>query len=156
MIRIIKVKVFKEGKLFIHYQKETDNQGWDDYTMDSSESPSPSLYDAMNNLRQSVIELCEFADSDLEKILIRGVTFSWANDVMGATITAQRKLAKSNMNLNINTPHKVSKFYSCGDVGDNKQLLSTATIDILNDIRYEVEKYINGERAQMGLFAATS
>lgn len=151
MTRIKKIKITPETKIFIHYQKEAEN-GWDDYTMTSSEPARDGFYDTLNELRQSVIEMCELPEDDLNKIQVRGVSFSHAHDIMGATITAQKVLLKSNVPLNINTPHKITEFYS--GAGDEKQLLSDLTIDILNSLQNEAEEYIKGNRAQMGLFAA--
>ena len=70
---------------------------------------------------------------------------------MGATISAQMKLNKSNQNLNLNTPHKASDSYSDAPA-DPKQLLPDKCIDALTELCREVELYIRGERAQGKLF----
>lgn len=153
MIRIKKVKVTPEKRIHIEYLKE-NNDNWDEYSMTSCDRAKDSFYDCLNELRQAVIEICELPESDLNRIVVLGVSFSWARDIMGATIIAQRILLRSNVALNLNTPHKAAEFYT--EEGDDKQLLPIWVIDALNDLISECVKYVDGDRAQMSLFAAVS
>jgi len=152
-IRITKAKVTKEKKISMEFQKLTKNLGWDEYSFTCSEDARPEFHAAMNSLAIHVIEMCELPDEYLNRINVRGVSFSYGGDkeVMGATITAQMKLENSNSDLNLNTPHKASDSYSDGPA-DEKQLLSDDCIRYLLKLQKECELYIDGERAQVSIF----
>jgi hypothetical protein len=82
-------------------------------------------------------------------ITVRGVTFTWKNDIMGACITALKSLTTANAPLVLNTPHLPSEPYS-GNPGDVGPVLRRGT-DRLEHLITEVARYIDGERAQAKL-----
>jgi hypothetical protein len=149
--RIKKVKVTKEEKISMVYEKKV-GIGWDEYSFACSDQPKPEFSTALKSLAEHVIEMCELPESYLPKIIVHGVSFSYAgeNNVMGATISAQMKLDKSNQNLNLNTPHKASEPYS--EHADEKQLLSYGCVRALLALQKECQAYIKGERAQTTMF----
>ena len=156
-MRIKKAKVTKENKVLMVYEQHSKTGGWDEYSFTCSEEARPDFYKAMDILKADVIEMCELPESYLERIRVRGVSFSYGgeNDVMGATISAAMELKDSYPNLNINTPHKASQMYS--EVpDDDKQLLSSDCIQRLEDLQTECRAYIKGERAQTKLFEVAS
>lgn len=154
-IRFKKIKVTSEQKITLVYEQENNNRTMDEYSMTCSDKARPEFYSAMKDLAPHVIEMCELPNNYLERIDVRGVSFSYGGEkeVMGATITAQMMLNKSNCNLNLNTPHKASESYSDGD-GDPKQLLSCECVDALKTLCAEAQLYIEGDRAQTKLFGA--
>jgi len=151
-MRIISVRITKENKVSIQYHVK-NNSSWDEFSMTSCDAPLQSFINALDSLKEEVVKMCEFPEKDKDSIIVRGVTYSYGgdNETMGATIIAQKKLLRSNSNLNINTPHKASDYYSGGDNGDPNQLLSHECVGALNDVMDECEKYINGERQQLQL-----
>ena len=154
-MRIKKIKITSDKKVSVAYEKISKTGIWDEYTFTCSELPRPELLTTLSNLAPHVIEMCELPESYVTKIDVRSVSFSYGGEkeVMGATITSQMKLERSNCNLNLNTPHKASDSYSDAPA-DEKQLLSDNCISDLDHLCEEVELYINGERAQARLFAA--
>lgn len=154
-IRFKKIKITSEEKINIVYEKTNNSGKMDEYSMTCSDKARPEFYDVMQALATEVIDMCELPNDYIDRILVRSVSFSYGGDkeVMGATITAQMVLNKSNCNLNLNTPHKASDSYSDGDA-DEKQLLSADCIDALKALCAEAELYIDGDRAQMKLFDA--
>ena len=153
MRRIRKVKLTKEDKIMIVFEQAAGDQ-WDEYSLTCSEKALPSFYAAIQALAPHVIEMCELPQDYAERIIIRGVSVSYGGEaeVMGATITAQMALMKSNCPLSLNTPHKASDSYSGGDA-DLNQLLSRDCIMALRTLYAECDRYIDGERAQGKLFA---
>ena len=151
-MRFNKIKVTKEGKTHLEYQVERDSGALDEVSLICSDEPKPEFNIALNDLAQDVVDLCELPDGYLDRIKVTGVSFSYGgeNSVMGATIIAQMTLKKSNICLNLNTPHKAEVFY--GKDGDPKQLLPDDCITRLCDLSREAEDYINGIRAQGNLF----
>lgn len=154
MLRIKKVKITKESKISMVYEKRTKNGSWDEYSFTCSEAARPEFYTAVSNLAKHVIEMCELPESYLNRITVRGVSFSYSGEaeVMGATISAQMKLEHSYPDLNINTPHKASAPYSEYSEPDEMQLLSDDCIMDLEELQHECKLYIKGDRAQGSLF----
>ncbi|MFA5383972.1 MAG: hypothetical protein WC364_04810 [Eubacteriales bacterium] len=66
-------------------------------------------------------------------------------------ISAQMKLENSYQNLNLNTPYKASDSYSDAPA-DPKQVLDYKCIVALENLQFECEAYIDGDRAQGRLF----
>jgi len=152
-MRIKKVKVMSDEKICLSYETKNTNGKISEYTLVSGEKATPSFYKTLQELRESVIEICELP-GDKDMIKVSGVSFSFAgdNDTMGAVITAQRKLNNSNTPLNLNTPHKAVEPYGEGKAADAKQLLPDECINILNELISESEAYIEGKREQTNLF----
>ena len=152
-MRIKKAKITSDKKVAITYEKRSKYGFWDEYSFACSEDARPEFYGSLKALAPHVVEMCELPESYIDRIEVRGVSFSYGGEkeVMGATISAQMILHDSNCNLNLNTPHKASDSYSDAPA-DEKQLLSDKCIDALNTLCEEVELYINGERAQARLF----
>jgi hypothetical protein len=148
--RIKKIKLTKEGKIHITYEQANSQGTWDEYSMTCSDRAKPSFYDAIDKLREEVRQICELPGGWDDKLTIRGISISWALDVMGATITALMKLLKSSAPLVLNTPHKTEEFYS--EQGDPDSLLSGDCVEVLHKVFKECEAYIDGEREQGGLF----
>lgn len=151
-MRFKKIKAGTAGKISLEYEVK---KGWgmDEFAMSCVDKALPSFHEALQALSEDVVEICEFPESYRDRILVTGVSFSYAgdNEVMGATIISQLRLAKSNVGLNINTPYKASEFY--GETGDKDQLLSEDCVERLGTLQEEAEKYLKGTRAQAELFA---
>lgn len=147
MLRICKVK--DDGdKVRIEYQRErADKQGYDDYSMSSVDRPTVAFTQALSALSADVVQICELPESDADKLTIRGVSVTWTSDIMGACITALKRLNTANSPLVINTPHLPSE-----DYGDNDgPVLREETALRLHRLLLEAEGYIDGDRAQPSL-----
>lgn len=150
-----KVKVTKEGKIFLIWEREIQSGNYDEYSMQCSDQARPEFYNAMTALNKHVVDMCELPDSYLDRITTKSVSFSYGGDeqVMGATISASMKLENSPAGLNLNTPHKACDSYNPEQpVEDPALLLSEKCVDDLDTLMDEAELYINGDRAQMNLF----
>lgn len=153
-MRIRKVKVTKEKRISMAYEVPNKKGSWDEFTFVCSDEPRSEFYTALAVLAEHVIEMCELPAAYLEKIKVRGVSFSFGgeNDTMGATISAAMELLKSHPDLNINTPHKAVEMYNPETPEDDMQLLSDKCIKALSELITECEAYIKGDRAQGSLF----
>ena len=151
-MRFQKIKVTKDKKIHLEYGIENSKGGWDEYSLSCSDEAKPEFGIAMLALAQDVIEMCELPDDYLNRIAVRGISLSYGgeNQVMGAVIVAQMSLHKSNIPLNLNTPHKPSEPYSDGS--DESQLLDPKCVDRIMDLVAEGEDYAKGVRAQGNLF----
>lgn len=154
VLRIKKVKLTKEKKIMMLYEKQVTSYSWDEYQFTCSEEAMPTFYKALSDLNEHVIEMCELPESYIDRITVKGVSYSYGgeNETMGATISASMRLNNANCDLNINTPHKASEPYNEGGQEDENQLLSGDCVDCLNVLAAECEEYINGKRAQGNLF----
>ena len=146
-MKITKVKIEK-SKTRIHYLLPVRGrpEDMDEYTLSCSDAPKPSFYDAANALKAHAAAICEMAPGWAHNLEIKGVSFSWSNDVMGATITALKPLSGSNAPLVINTPHKPETPYSEG--GDETNCLTPECADALRTLLNEARDYVDGDRAQ--------
>lgn len=153
-MRIRKVKVTKEKKISMAYEVRNKKGGWDEFTFICADEPRSEFHTALEVLAEHVIDMCELPPAYLEKIKVRGVSFSFGgeNDTMGATISAAMELQNSHPDLNINTPHKAVEMYNPETPEDDMQLLSGKCIEALSELITECEAYIKGDRAQGSLF----
>jgi hypothetical protein len=149
-MNITKVKYSGE-KVRIEYTIErTDGGEADEYTLQSADKPLPSFETALLALTPDVVDICELDTLSAAHITVRGVTFTWKNDIMGACITALKTLATANAPLVLNTPHLPSESYS-GSEHDRSPVFSRGTYDRLGHLITEAVRYIDGERAQANL-----
>ena len=149
-IRKIKVKDSRiriEWNVYIGGSEEPN-----EYALNCLEEAKESFYRAMSALAPHVATICELPDSAAEFITVSGVSFSWTDGVMGATITGLKKLRYSSAPLVLNTPHKPEAPYSEG--GDESNILPEETRTALYELMAEAEAYIRGERKfkQMEMF----
>jgi hypothetical protein len=150
-MRFTKIKYSKD-RVRLEYETQNHKGDWDQYSLACSDIPRPGFKEALNALAQDVIQLCELPDEYITRILITGVSLSYGgpSETLGATIISQMALNHSNVNLNLNTPHKPSEPYSEG--GDIFQCLSQECIERLTYLMLEAEDYVKGNRAQGDLF----
>lgn len=144
--RITKVKlVEKSQRIQIEYDQRNQS-AWDQYAITCKDPARPEFYEALKELVEHVVEMCELPDDYASRIEVRGVSFSYSNDVMGATITAIMSLTYSAQPLNLNTPYKTEESES------TLQQLTYACRHDLGVLQQECKLYIDGERAQGSLF----
>lgn len=151
-MRFQKIKVTKEGKIHIEYEIENSKDGMDEFSMTCSDEPKPEFTSALKDLAQDVLDMCELPEEYITRVIVTGVSFSYGGEteVMGATLIAQMKLHKSNVNLNLITPHKIEEFYS--DQGDPAQLLGEECVGRIKELIDQAGDYVRGIRAQGQLF----
>ena len=145
----IKKVGYKKGKTSIAWEKENEKGEYDEFTMTCMQVPKASFFTALSALKPHVMEMCEFPDEYQDNIDVTGVSYSFSNGVMGATITALKTLQYSTSPLVINTPHKPAGAYSEG--GDDANCLSDLAIKALELVASEAEQYLRGDRAQAEL-----
>lgn len=152
-MRIKKVKITKYSQIAMIYESGLANR--DEYSFTCHDQARPEFYEAMEAMKEHVLDLCELPEDYLERITIRGVSFSYGgdNDTMGAVISAAMALENSYQALNIVTPHKASAMYCPDTPDDEKQLLSGECVEALEALQTECEAYIKGDRAQGSLFS---
>lgn len=157
-MQITKIKI-KDDKVEIHYSVKRsveDASGamikhTDEYVFKSTEKPAPEFKAILQDLAEDVCNILELDDNYITGIEVTGVSFSYTSDVMGAVITAKKTLVNTYSPFNLNTPFKPSKDYN-GNDDANTNLLDTTTVTKLENLLAEAEDYINGKRAQEGLF----
>lgn len=149
----MRFRKIKHDKGRVHIEYEVNNKGgWDEFSLNCVDEPKPDFGIALQALGDDIIDICELPDDYRSRIRMTSVSFSYGgdNEVMAATLISQMALNRSNVNLNLNTPHKSSEPYSEG--GDASQCLSEDCIEHLTDLMLEAEDYVNGKRAQGELF----
>lgn len=148
-MRITKFKRTKSDKIYIAYEKENDNGDWDKYTLRCADDPKPEMFEALEELRQDVVQICELQQGTETVLDVTGVSFSYSDGIMGAVITAQKTLMTANAPLNINTPSLPAQPYG---EGNEQPILPPETVSRLENLKNECELYIEGDRKQMSLF----
>lgn len=143
--RINKVKYDRKiNQVLIEYdQIREDKDDEIKINLKSNDKPLPEFIESLNNLSQFVESICELPDGYCSQAEIRGVSFSWSHEIMGAVITALITIASANSPVVINTPHLPSAQYS--ETGQSP-LLSPKCTYALKQLLHEAERYINGER----------
>lgn len=148
--RITKVK-FDGSKVRIEYERTREVGDPDEFVVGCSDKPAPEFAPALQALALDVVTICELGEEDTRRLTVRGVTFTWTNDIMGACISALKALQTASSPLVLNTPHLPSAPY--GDGNDLAPTLDPDTIARLEELGRQAERYIDGERAQGSLFA---
>ena len=158
-MRILKIKLTKENRITVKYEKQSNVAGMpDEYFMTCADRPLESLLFALADLAPHVIDMCELPLEYEDRITVKSVSYSYGGEaeVMGATITATMHLEKSSCDLNLNTPHKASGSYSDAPAQDGA-LLTDECIKVLERLaaerKVEEERYVKGERQQTNLFS---
>ena len=147
------MKITKYNQIHMVYEQGPGNG--DKYSLTCREKARPEFYEALTAMAEHVLDMCELPESYLDRIQVRGVSYSYGgdNDTMGAVISASMDLEKSYQALNLVTPHKASAMYCPDTPDDEMQLLTGDCIDALEALMAECERYIQGDRAQGKLFA---
>jgi len=147
-VRVKESRIKLEWNVYIGKSCEPD-----EYALNCLEEARPAFYLAMAALAVHVAAICELPEKDAVNITVSGVSFSWTDGIMGATITGLKKLRASTAPLVLNTPHKPESPYSEG--ADESNLLPADTRTALYELMAEAEAYIRGERkyTQMDMFA---
>lgn len=110
----------------------------------SREKAAPTFYKALQNLAGDVAEICE-VDAG-EGIKVRAVAFRWKDDIMSASITAERGLKNTNASLTLVTPYKSE--LGEGKKPDAKQLLNVDAAKRLHELIKEARGFLDGKREQ--------
>lgn len=144
-IRINKIKYErKSGNVVIDYDQLYASK--DDevkVVLKSSDKPLPEFIANLDQLGRFVEEICELPEGYCFQAEIRGVSYSWSNEIMGAVITALVPIASANSPVVINTPHLPSASYS---EGSEAPILPYECSRILKLLMGEARKYITGDR----------
>lgn len=141
---IDKVK-FDGVKVRIEFQRKRADDRYDEAWLASFDHPMRSFIAALIALAPDVCTICELPSDQVDKLQVRGVSFSHTNDIMGAVITALKPVKTAQSPVVLNTPHIPQAPYSDGGEGP---LLDDDTADRLETLRDEAIRYINGEREQ--------
>lgn len=143
----------KKNKIQIDYEKELesseDSNERDFYSLKVSDEPLDSFFEALNELDEHVCLICEFPLKDQDKLEIKGVSFSWANGIMGAVITALKMVHTARSPLVVNTPHLATAPQS--DQDDNCPILDRDTVFALRRVIDEAKLFISGARKKTQL-----
>jgi hypothetical protein len=152
--RIKKLKLQRDDKgndrIAITYQSLTPDGDWDNSSISRKAAARPQFYHALEDLAPYVCLICELDPDYKEEMSIIGVSFSYSDEdvpVMGATITAQKKLETATSPLILNTPHKSAQPYGGGE--DDSNCFDEKTVQALNRVSEECQRYLRGERAQL-------
>jgi hypothetical protein len=148
---MIITRVKSGDKIHIEWQVETALGEVDDYSMTCSDKARPEFYQALNDLAPHVVQICELPKEYASGLSVIGVRLTWTNDIMGAVISAKKALMDCSSPLFLNTPHMPEKPYGESAGGS---LLPEKTVEALDEVVEEAERYLKGERAQMSLFPA--
>lgn len=143
MIEFRKIK-YNSDKVEIKYDIDNDS-----YKLSSYDKPRPEFIDALQNLVNPLVKICEFQEGYGDTIEIISVSLSYSKGIMGATITGLKKLNTSYAPLVINSPHLPTEDYSGNN--PNAHLLPKEAITRIETLIEEAELYINGKRSQLSI-----
>lgn len=145
--RITKIKDH-DGKIQIGYTIVRPDGREDEHLMSCVDRPRPEFGPAMQAIAPTLAQWCDVPAEWCESLTVMGATITWANDIMGACVTAKRACSSSSP-LIINAPHKPSAPYSEG--GDEGTCLTEEQYKAILAIIEEAEAYLDGDRAQLEL-----
>jgi len=88
-------------------------------------------------------------DAWAKGLAVRGVSFTWKDDVMGAVVTALKRVPRAKAPVVINTPHQAARTAADKNV---TYCLEEKFLEALEAVAREAEGYVLGQRAQGALF----
>lgn len=149
-IIITKVKIAK-GKIKINYDKSREGFS-ESFYMESGEKAAPEFYDAFQTLSAHVAAImCFIGDVMKDRIVPNEVTFSYDDlGFMTAKIGFNLYIQVTDEYVSISTPARKEALKATDD--NDPKFLADSTLNALQDVIDEAEKYIDGERAQGDLF----
>ncbi len=108
------------------------------------EKAAPSFYRALQDLSGDVAEICE-VDAG-EGVRVRAVFFRWKDDVMSASIAAERKLKNTDSSITLVSPYKSE--IGQGKKPNARQLLNVDAAKRLHELIKEARAFLDGKREQ--------
>jgi hypothetical protein len=136
---IHKVKLVKD-RIAIKYDRPAGSTG---LRIDTDEIyPEPALasfHEALDDLLEDVIDICDLGSSWSKTGRVTGITFKYGDDGIGATITVQRKCDI------VDSPDLKNTPFLSGAV------LTDSQIDKLHAVIDETRHYLSGDRAEVQL-----
>ena len=145
---ILKIKI--KGKIITiqweQYQEVTQN--WDNHTLTCADPPRPELLNCMQKMSKHIVEICEFPETDVNKIEARSISISYGEEGSGLVISGVKDLENNASPMCINTPYKPE----FAPDGMEHCAMSAELQDDLVELCEEGMRYINGDRAQQNLF----
>jgi hypothetical protein len=150
--RVVKVS-YDQKKVLVRYEQPRAGDA-DEFEIVCKDKPAPEFVAALVALRKHVAEICELGDLYCKDLEVRGASFSYAGEgeVMGATITALKKVTTARSPLVLNTPHLPSEPYTEDDKSGTP-CLSDEAVGALDDLCLRALEYVDGKRAQVEMFA---
>jgi len=109
---------------------------------------TPEFYQIFDDLRVFVNDICEFQESDIVKISVKGISLSYmeatknSNEKTGVIFNSSKELVNGSSDLHFCTPLRYDEH---PDVG---QMLPENSFKVIEDLIALAERYVNGERAQ--------
>lgn len=144
--RFTKIK-FDGQKVRLEYEVTRPRGGDpDEFTLVCNDLPLPSFGSALQGLVTDVLAICEFPPAERSKFLMRGVSLSYNDGVMGACLTALRSLMTSDSPLIINSPFLPEKARESDPSG---YCLSAGAVRRLRLLIAEAECYLAGDRLHL-------
>lgn len=137
-------------RLRIEYQQRRKDNRYDELAIASFDRPSPNFCEDLQALEQDICDICELPARYREGLVVRGVSFTYTDDgVMGACITALKRVKTAKSPLVINTPFITESGINDQDPGP---FFSEETLDRLRTVMERAIGYLEGgERAQGAL-----
>jgi len=149
--RITKVKLGKE--VCIEYEVEHSDI-IDAHKLESPDEPTLEFKAALQELAGDVCEIAEFGEEEEPKIKIHSISLSYKGEktakIMSASISASRRLVRTNERLNFLTPSlpEAPKSKKKPDPLDAVAKLPAHAAMQIYIVIDEARKYLNGIRAQ--------
>jgi hypothetical protein len=150
-IRFTKIK-YDGSKVQLLYERERKEGDPDEFSLHSGDNPAPEFDQALQALAVDVASICELGAEAAQKLKVRGVTLTYAHDILGACVTALKSLVTANSPLVLNTPHLPSMAYS-GNGDDPNPVLPDGMVVRLDALTAQAKRYLDGDRAQGSLFS---
>jgi len=116
----------------------------------SDKPPAPKFAEAIDALKDHMIEMCELAKKSIIKITTISFSYHGEVDVQAAVVTFQKKLTNGNAVITINSPMKYVEPVT--DSTPKAQIMSEEMAELMETITSESKKYVKGVREQTELF----
>jgi len=145
--KISKVK-YSKGKVEIEFT-ETEGTREEERKLKCNDQPRPEFEQCFTALAPQVTKILEQDEKFTEHLVVTSVSVSAIKDVLGAVITAQKKLVECNAPWVINTPFLPGE--PPDHINQNTPTLPEKAAATIDTLIVEAERYIDGERAQLEL-----
>lgn len=147
MKRIRKIHFGAENTTII-YDENVGENSWQKTSIDSPEMPKREFENAMQELAQDVVRICELNMVDLDVLTVTGITLIYGKNPNGyeVMITSKKPVMMSNSPRNIASPKIELGVINDDDSAKDYKISLKEKINLI--LNY-AENYVNGDRIKI-------
>jgi len=148
-IRLTKIKSLAD-RIEIEWKVKAKKQGWINKSMSTPDEAQKGFYEALSELKDPLVTLCEVEELNQDLIKATGVSLSYkgGNSTLNAVITGTKTYENSGGCLNLNSPVKSAEDVT-GEPTAAENLLTDGCVESIKKLMEETIAFMDSEPSSM-------